>query len=94
MSKNNFVPPLPNIKPPSEETIKKMQNLSPEHKKHVQEAVRKTFDREKQLGKDHRHKWWASNWISLLGLLFSAIAALPVILQGIETILKLIGLSS
>ncbi len=37
-----------------------------------------------------KSEWLRQNWISLLSLLFALIAALPVIIQGIDSILKYI----
>ena len=50
--------------------------------------VKSFIDREKKQRRSARHEWWKNNWIALLGLLFAIIAAMPVIIQGIETILK------
>lgn len=46
--------------------------------------------RVKQEKAERRRKWWAQNWIALLGVLFAFIAALPTIYQVIEAILKLL----
>lgn len=35
-------------------------------------------------------EWWVNNWIQLLSMIFALIAAIPVIKQGIEIILKYI----
>ena len=50
--------------------------------------VQPSLDREKEQKKSNRAQWWYNNWISLLGVFFAFIAALPVIIQGFETILK------
>lgn len=91
MNKKRFTPSTTHIEVPNEETLQQMRHLTPEQRKKIEEAVKPTLEREKQLKKYARRKWLASNWIPLLGLIFSAIAAFPVIWQGIETMLKLLG---
>ena len=43
--------------------------------------------RDKESKRRRRINWWRDNWIAFLSLIFSFIAAAPVIIQGIETIL-------
>lgn len=37
-----------------------------------------------------KSEWWSNNWIQLLSMIFALIAAIPVIKQGVEIILKCI----
>lgn len=34
--------------------------------------------------------WWKNNWVSFLSMIFAIIASIPVIMQGIELLLKYI----
>lgn len=91
MDNRYFRPPTQKIDTP--DTLKPMSK--DEHREilnrpHVKDAVKKTIDREKQLRQSTRRKWWRDNWIALLAMIFALIAAIPVIIQGIATILELL----
>ena len=91
-----FVPPAPHIE--NKEVIiasldgSRLSGSSKNEK--VQQYVARHQEHEKLSKRKARRKWFADNWISLLSLLFAFIAALPVIIQGIETILKWLTLLS
>lgn len=91
-----FVPPAPHIEN-KEDIIASLDGsrLSGSSKNEkVQQYVARHREHEKLSKRKARQKWFADNWIALLGLLFAFIAALPVIIQGIETILKWLTLLS
>lgn len=52
--------------------------------------IKPSLDREEEQKKSRRAQWWSRNWIALLGVFFAFVAALPVIVQGIATILELL----
>ena len=97
MSKKPFAPPTPHVDPPSQETIDTLEittikerrkfKKSKAYKEHAQPVI----DRRKAQKKLVQTEWWKNNWIAVLGLIFAFIAAIPVIAQGIETIIKLLG---
>lgn len=97
MSKPPFIPPRPYIDPPSQETIEHLKSMTKEdhkafkksdaYKKHVLPALK----RHKQQKRRKCQEWWKNNWIAILGLIFAFIAAIPVMLQGIEAILGWLG---
>lgn len=97
MGKKSYVPPLPHIEPPSQETIDKLSSMTKKDHKEFTKSdaykkyVQPTLEREKQQRRTRRKVWWKNNWIALLGLIFAFIAAIPVIIQGIETILGWLG---
>lgn len=94
MSKKPFVPPMPYFEPPSEETLEHLSKMnikdfkkSDAYKKYVIPVLKE----EKESRRKRRAEWWKNNWIALLSLIFAFIAALPVIIQGISAMLKLLG---
>ena len=99
MSKRNtpFVPPIPHVDPPSQEALEHLQNMTKNERRQLEESVsqnkyvQSAQNRRKQHMREQRKKWWRDNWIAFLGLIFAFLAAIPVISQGIETILKLLG---
>lgn len=97
MSKKPFVPPIPYVEPPSEETIEKLSKMTKNDIKNFKKSdaytkyVAPVLKAEKESRKKRRKEWWKNNWIALLSLLFAFIAAPPVILQGIIAMLKLLG---
>ena len=52
------------------------------------DIIRKLNEINKREKSSRRKLWWKDNWISLLGLVFSFIAALPVIIEAIASILQ------
>lgn len=96
MSKKPFVPPTPYVDFPSKESVDELSKMSKKDIKKFEksEACRKYIDPirkfEKESRKERRRNWWKNNWIALLSLLFAFIAAIPVIIQGIVSILKLL----
>ena len=97
MSKKPFIPPIPYVDPPSEETMEKLSNMTKKDIKNLKKSdaykkyVVPILESEKESRKKMRKEWWKNNWIALLSLLFAFIAAIPVILQGISAMLKLLG---
>lgn len=89
MSKK-FVPPLPQIDPPGKETIESLKHPSKEKEERVKAVTKPIRKQEKNIKRAARRKWFANNLIDLIGLLFAFIAALPVIIQGIDAILRLL----
>ena len=59
-----------------------------------QAELKKALSKRKERKRQFRKNWFKDNWIALLSLLFSFIAAAPVIIQGFLTILRLLRLSS
>lgn len=91
-----FVPPAPHIET-KEDIISSLDGsrLSGSSKNEkVQKYVARYREHEKLSKREARRKWFADNWIALLSLLFAFIAALPVIIQGIGTLLKWLTLLS
>ena len=99
MSKRNtpFVPPIPHVDPPSQEALEQLQNMTKKERRQLDKSlsqnkhVQSVRNQRKQHKREQRKKWWQDNWIAFLGLIFAFLAAIPVISQGIESILKLIG---
>lgn len=95
MSKTTFTPPLPHAPDPTDETIKKLQSLSRKEKKQLKETVKAATkeprERQRKQTINRRKLWWKNNWIALLGTIFAFIAAIPVIIEGIEAILQWLG---
>ena len=97
MSKKPFVPPLPRVDLPSQETVDALANMTKKERRDFkksaayEDAVQRATSRRKTLKKLARKDWWKNNWIALLSLIFAFIAAIPVIVQGIAAILKLLG---
>lgn len=97
MSKIPFAPPNPCVTVPDQETIEEMKNMtskelrqfkkSAAYKKHVRPAL----NRHKSAKRKAVAEWWKNNWIALLSLIFAIIAAIPVIAQGVVTMLELLG---
>lgn len=97
MSKKPFIPPLPCVDLPSQEAVDLMKNMTKKELRKFKksdayrECVQPVIDRRKLQRKQARKEWWKNNWIAILGLIFAFIAAIPVIIQGIASILKLLG---
>ena len=97
MSKKPFVPPLPRVDLPSQETVDALANMTKKERRKLQksaaykDAIQRAATRRKTQKKLVRRDWWKNNWIALLSLIFAFIAAIPVIVQGIAAILKLLG---
>lgn len=100
-----FTPPPPvdpEIREEMEKSVKRMTEIDwflvkykVKHSPYIQKKYIKPLKkREKAARKRRRREWWKNNWISFWGLVFAVIAALPVISQGIKTILKWLGLLS
>ncbi len=96
MSKKPFVPPIPHVDPPSQETIAALESMTKrEQRKFKKSAVYKkhvlpVIKQDKAGRKKARAKWWKNNWIALLGLILALIATVPVIVQGVAAILRLL----
>lgn len=96
MSKKPFVPPLPHLDPPSQEAIDTLAGMTKKERRKLQksaaykDAIQRATSRRKAQKKLARKDWWKNNWIALLSLIFAFIAAIPVIVQGIAAILKLL----
>lgn len=94
-----FFPPKPHIED-EERLVHSLDSVSASdlHSHAKKSAVGKYVARyhahEKAARKAARKKWLSDNWIALLSLIFAFIAALPVIIPGIETILKWLTLLS
>lgn len=80
MSKKIFVPPLPSIDPPSQETIDNLKNMTrDDHRKFkksdaYKKYVQPVLDREKKQRRSNRREWWSSNWISLASMAISLLS--------------------
>ena len=73
--------------------LEKIENMSPiERRKSTKQSnfVQHMDKIQKQENQSRTRSWWKENWIQLLSLVFAFIAALPVIIQGISSILKYI----
>lgn len=99
MSKKNasFVQQIPHVNPPSQETLERLQKMTKTERKRLEKSVSQNMH--VQSARKHRRikkqeltkRWWKDNWIAFLSLIFAFIAAIPVIVQAIESILKLLG---
>lgn len=93
MKGNKLPPPQPYVQRPSDKAVDEFSKMSgtersafaenPKAKKYIDV----TLTREKQRKRSARKRWWRDNWLAFLAMLFALIAALPVIIQGISTIL-------
>lgn len=89
--------PPPQLPPLSEEDIENLKHykMSDEKKAYINEKyIKPTQERERKLKKKKRSEWWKNNWVSFLAMIFAFIAAIPYIIQGIESILKWLKLLS
>lgn len=87
----------PHIDPPDQETIDILTDISEKEWKRnpiYQAELKKALAPRKARKRQIRKQWFEDNWVALLSLLFSFIAAVPVIIQGFQTILKSLGLSN
>lgn len=97
MEKKPFVPPAPYIDPPSQQTIEMLSQMTVRDQKAFKKTdffkryAAPTLERRKLQRKQATKNWWKNNWIAILSLIFAFIAAVPVIIQGIDSILKLLG---
>ena len=97
MSKNPSVPPIPYVEQPSDESVEALSKMTKNDIKKLrksaayQKYVAPVMKSEKENRRKRRVEWWKNNWIALLSLLFAFIAALPVIIQGIISMLRLPG---
>lgn len=85
-----FPPDFPKI---NDDTINNLKNIDQKefkksyaYKKYIKPAIKSDNKRKRSI----KIQWWKENWISVLSLIFCFIAALPVIIQGISYILKLL----
>ena len=93
MSERPFVPPMPTVRKPKFDC----SDITDEYRSEIKHSdyYRKQITKQKQLHhnlkRKRRSEWWKNNWISFLSLIFAIIAALPVIIQAICSILELLG---
>lgn len=99
---DKFTPPPPIDKDTQDQLRKAMENVTEldlflfdykiKHDPYIREKYVKPLKRrDKERKRRNRRRWWRDNWIAFFSLLFSFIAAIPVIIQGIETILGWLG---
>lgn len=60
------------------------------YEKRLSEQKQRKIDEELKRKKERRSEWWRNNWVPFVAMIFAFISALPYIIQGIETILKLL----
>lgn len=60
------------------------------YEKRLAEQKQRKIDEELKRKKERRSEWWRNNWVPFVAMIFAFISALPYIIQGIETILKLL----
>lgn len=90
MSKTPFVPPLPHITPPDQETIESLQNSNPkdfEKSAAYQKYVKPTLDREKMFKRKVRKQWWSDNWIGITTLIAAVLTLIATIVFGLLQVL-------
>ena len=86
MGKNVFVPPMPHVDPPSQETLDKLKSMtrkdhrefkkSEAYKKHVQPVLK----REKMQRRNKVREWWWNKGIVVLNTILALIAAITGII--------------
>ena len=86
MSKKPFVPPIPHVDQPSQETIDALESVtrrerrkfkkSAAYKKHVQPAI----DCDKARKRQSQNEWWWSKGIVILNTVLALIAAITGII--------------
>ena len=85
MSKSQFVPP-----PPISDRLQTPPVHPSQIPKEKQERIKAAVKGAQKIDTDRRKlgrkDFWHDNWIQILALVFSFIAALPVIIQGIQAI--------
>lgn len=102
MDEPRITPPLPIDGETQEVLLKSLDEMTEldrflldyktNHDPYIQEKyIRPLKNRDKERKRRNRRRWWRDNWIAFFCLLFSFIAAIPVIIQGIETILGWLG---
>lgn len=85
MSKSQFVPPPPISDRPQTPPVHPSQ-MPKEKQERIRAAVKGAQKIDADRRRLGRKAFWRDNWIQLLALVFSFIAALPVIIQGIQAI--------
>lgn len=83
MSKMPFVPNPPHIEPPSKKTLEKMQSTDYSKNPKVQEYVKRSIDREKQLKRQSRKNYWETNWVGIITLIVGILTLIATIVFGI-----------
>lgn len=86
MGKNTFIPPMPHIEPPSQETIDQLQRMtkedrerfkkSPEYRKYVQPVI----DRRKARQREYRKQWMWEKGLPIANLILALVAAITGVL--------------
>ncbi len=104
MSKIPSIPPnipLPEVPKLSEDEIKSLKtgeaSQNPalqKYEKRIKLKKQRESAKELRAKKERRSEWWRNNWVAFFAMIFAFISALPYIIQGISTILKLLGLSN
>jgi len=86
MNKAPFVPPLPHVDLPSQETIDKLSNMTKKERRDFKksaaykDAVQRATARRKSQKKLTRKEWWWSKGIVILNTLLALIAAITGII--------------
>lgn len=76
-----------------EASASKIKSIPEEERKessNKSDLVQFILDEDKATKRLSKKLWWKNNWINFLAMVFAFIAAIPVIIQGIEKILKYI----
>ena len=86
MSNEPFMPPLPHVDPPSQETIERLQNMTKKDHKQFKKSdaykkyVLPTLERHKKQTRLKRQEWWWAKGLPILNLVLALIAAITGIL--------------
>lgn len=90
MDKKPFVPPLPRIEPPDEETIEQIKNIDLhefEKSYAFKKYVKPMLDRAKKQKHDKRVKWWKDNWLQIVTLIVALLTLIATVLFGVIQLL-------
>ena len=91
MSKTPFIPPMPHIDPPDEETLEALRSADyKEFKKSdaYKKCVKPTLDREKRLKRQARKEWWKVNWIGISTLIIGLLTLIATVGFGLVQVLR------
>lgn len=86
MSKKPFIPPIPYVEPPSEETMEKLSKMTNKDIKNFEKSdaykkyVAPVLKAEKENRKKRRKEWFWSKGIVILNTVFALIAAIAAII--------------
>ncbi len=89
-SAKSFIPPMPYIEPPSEETTKKIQGMSKNEIRQFKKSedfkkcVQSARNRRKKAKRLARAQWWKSNWINIATLIVAIITLIVTIIFGLQ----------